>query len=46
MEFGSGATLPQSRQILFCAGQRPLLARKLRYFADPEFKGAFDQAWR
>lgn len=37
-------TLPQSRQILFCAGQRPLLARKLRYFADPEFRGAFDQA--
>jgi type IV secretion system protein VirD4 len=36
-------TLPQSRQIIFCAGQRPLLARKLRYFADAEFRGAFDQ---
>ena len=35
--------LPQSRELLFLAGQRPILAKKLRYYADQEFKGLFDQ---
>jgi type IV secretion system protein VirD4 len=33
--------LPAEAQLLFLAGQRPIIARKLRYFADPEFKGMF-----
>ena len=37
-------TLPQHAEILFLAGQRPILAGKLAYYADPEFKGLFDQA--
>ena len=39
-------TLPQQAQILFLAGQRPILARKLAYYADPEFGGLFDQIER
>ena len=31
-------------ELLFLAGQRPILAQKLRYFADGEFQGLFDQA--
>lgn len=34
--------LPGQAQLLFLAGQRPIIARKLAYYADPEFKGAFD----
>ena len=34
--------LPPDRQILFQAGAPPILARKLRYHADPEFRGLFD----
>lgn len=37
-------TLPASRQLLFLAGQRPIVADKLRYFADREFAGRFDPA--
>jgi type IV secretion system protein VirD4 len=37
-------TLPQHAEILFLAGQRPILASKLAYYADPEFNGLFDQA--
>ncbi|MGV1768402.1 type IV secretory system conjugative DNA transfer family protein [Rhizobium rhizogenes] len=34
--------LPAQGQLLFLAGQRPIVAAKLAYYADPEFKGAFD----
>jgi type IV secretion system protein VirD4 len=34
--------LPQNRELLFLAGCRPILADKLRYYADREFAGAFD----
>jgi type IV secretion system protein VirD4 len=36
--------LPEDRIILLRQGQRPAWVRKLRYYADPEFKGAFDPA--
>ena len=36
--------LPQRAQLLFLAGQRPIIATKLRYFADREFAGRFDTA--
>ena len=35
-------TLPASRQLLFLAGHHPVVAAKLRFFADPEFAGLFD----
>lgn len=35
--------VPQA-QLLFLAGQRPIIAGKLVYYADAEFKGLFDQA--
>jgi len=31
-------------ELLFLAGQRPILGQKLRYFADAEFSGLFDKA--
>jgi type IV secretion system protein VirD4 len=31
-------------ELLFLAGQRPILAGKLRYYADSEFPGLFDGA--
>jgi type IV secretion system protein VirD4 len=34
--------LPESRALLFPAGKRPILARKLRYYADAEFARMFD----
>jgi type IV secretion system protein VirD4 len=34
--------LPAHAELLFLAGQRPIVARKLAYYADAEFKGAFD----
>lgn len=34
--------LPGQAQLLFLAGQRPIVAGKLAYYADPEFEGAFD----
>ena len=34
--------LPPDSQILFTAGAPPIFARKLRYYADPEFRGLFD----
>nr|WP_275592589.1 type IV secretory system conjugative DNA transfer family protein [Aquamicrobium sp. NLF2-7] len=34
--------LPEGVELLFLAGQRPIVAGKLRYYADPEFKGFFD----
>ncbi|NKL36981.1 TraM recognition domain-containing protein [Rhizobium leguminosarum bv. viciae] len=33
--------LPASSELLFIAGQRPIAATKLRYYADPEFAGLF-----
>ena len=36
--------LPQHVELLFLAGQRPIVASKLAYYADPEFRGLFDQA--
>ncbi|EGO93606.1 hypothetical protein [Acidiphilium sp. PM] len=38
---GQGATrnLPQGRELLFLAGTRPIVADKLRYDADREFRG-------
>ena len=35
--------LPQNLELLFLAGQRPIVAGKLAYYADPEFRGLFDQ---
>ena len=37
-------TLPSEAELLFLAGRRPILARKLRYFADHEFTGLYDPA--
>lgn len=37
-------TLSPDRQILFLAGQRPVIATKLRYYVDREFTGRFDPA--
>ncbi|MNL28036.1 Conjugal transfer protein TraG [compost metagenome] len=34
--------LPAHGQLLFLAGQRPIFAEKLAYFADPEFREMFD----
>ena len=34
--------LPAPVELLFLAGQRPIVARKLAYYEDPEFKGKFD----
>ena len=34
--------LPQNLELLFLAGQRPIVAGKLAYYADPEFRGLFD----
>ncbi|MDZ7875644.1 MAG: type IV secretory system conjugative DNA transfer family protein [Rhizobium sp.] len=34
--------LPAQGQLLFLAGQRPIIAGKLAYYTDPEFRGAFD----
>ncbi|MGO7658271.1 type IV secretory system conjugative DNA transfer family protein [Rhizobium ruizarguesonis] len=33
--------LPANIELLFIAGQRPIAATKLRYYADPEFAGLF-----
>lgn len=35
--------IPQDVELLFLAGLRPVIARKLAYYADKEFKGRFDQ---
>lgn len=35
-------TLPLEQQLLFVRGKHPILAKKLRYYADPEFQGFFD----
>ncbi|ARR57582.1 conjugal transfer protein TraG (plasmid) [Rhizorhabdus wittichii DC-6] len=37
-------TIPASRQLLFLAGQHPVIADKLAYYADREFAGKFDRA--
>lgn len=36
--------LPANVQLLFVAGQRPIIAAKLEYYSNPEFQGAFDKA--
>ena len=33
--------LPQDLQLLRLQGMAPVLARKLRYYADPEFTGLY-----
>ncbi|WP_312366947.1 type IV secretory system conjugative DNA transfer family protein [Ensifer sp.] len=35
--------LPEGRMILLRQGQRPAWVKKLRYYDDPEFKGAYDR---
>ncbi|MGZ0075206.1 type IV secretory system conjugative DNA transfer family protein (plasmid) [Sphingobium limneticum] len=37
-------TLRDDLQLLFLAGQRPIVAAKLKYYADREFAGRFDKA--
>lgn len=37
-------TLREDYQLLFLAGQRPIVAAKLRYYADREFAGKYDRA--
>jgi type IV secretion system protein VirD4 len=34
--------LPAEAMILLAQGERPALARKIRYYADPEFRDLFD----
>jgi type IV secretion system protein VirD4 len=34
--------LPARAELLVLAGQRPIVARKLAYYVDAEFKGMFD----
>ena len=34
--------LPQHVELLFLAGQRPIVAGKLAYYADAEFRGLYD----
>ena len=36
--------MPANLELLFLAGQRPIIASKLRYYADREFAGKFDPA--
>jgi type IV secretion system protein VirD4 len=36
--------LPKDRLLLFAPGRPPTLARKVRYFADPEFEGLYEPA--
>ena len=36
-------TLREDYQLLFLAGQRPIVAAKLKYYADREFAGKFDK---
>jgi type IV secretion system protein VirD4 len=36
--------LPQHVELLFLAGQRPIIAGKLAYYADTEFRGLYDAA--
>ena len=35
--------LPNDTQVLFVQGSKPILAEKIRYYADPEFTGKYDQ---
>ncbi len=35
--------LDPDKALLFKAGARPILARKVRYHADPEFQGLFEE---
>ncbi|GAM02751.1 MULTISPECIES: type IV secretory system conjugative DNA transfer family protein [Bacteria] len=37
-------TLREDLQLVFLAGQRPIVAAKLKYYADREFAGRFDKA--
>lgn len=34
--------MPNDSQVIFMQGCRPIMAEKIRYYADPEFKGKFD----
>ncbi|EJC77940.1 type IV secretory pathway, VirD4 component [Rhizobium leguminosarum bv. trifolii WSM2012] len=36
--------LPENLELLFMSGQRPIVASKIRYFADGEFRNLFDVA--
>jgi type IV secretion system protein VirD4 len=53
MGFGPGSVpfialdlrnLPSHAELLFLAGQRPIVAGKLAYYADAEFRGLYDAA--
>lgn len=35
--------LPEQAELLFLAGQRPIMAQKIRYYADQEFSGLYDE---
>tara|TARA_R110000868_G_scaffold262401_2_gene521056 strand:- start:33474 stop:34997 length:1524 start_codon:yes stop_codon:yes gene_type:complete len=35
--------MPQDTEVVFVQGLKPIMAQKIRYFADPEFKGKFDK---
>ena len=37
-------TMREDLELLFLAGQRPIIATKLRYYADREFTGKYDPA--
>ncbi|RYM07853.1 type IV secretory system conjugative DNA transfer family protein [Sphingobium cupriresistens] len=37
-------TLREDLQLLFLAGQRPIVAAKLKYYGDREFAGRYDKA--
>lgn len=37
-------TMPGHTELLFLQGRRPIMAGKVRYYADPEFSGLFDAA--
>ncbi|MEY9199429.1 type IV secretion system protein VirD4 [Sinorhizobium fredii] len=37
-------SMAQHIELLFLAGQRPIIAGKLAYYADPEFRGLYDDA--
>ena len=43
-ERATEVTLREDYQLLFLAGQRPIVAAKLKYYADREFAGRFDKA--
>lgn len=37
-------TMPDHTELLFLQGRRPIIAAKVRYYEDPEFRGLYDPA--